>query len=94
VFVTKSYPQILDCRTLKRFTFVIDSVPQYSLVFGNIKMILRILKIMSCLFRILTPMAMDQWGWNEEDTILYLGITMACGGVLVRAGSNGLHYKD
>ena len=26
---------------------------------------------------------MDQWGWNEEDTILYLGITMACGGVLV-----------
>jgi hypothetical protein len=40
-------------------------------------------------------MAMDQWGWNEEDTILYLGITMACGGVLVRrASSSGMYYKD
>ena len=29
-------------------------------------------------------MAMDQLGWKEEDAILYLGITMACGGVLVR----------
>lgn len=31
---------------------------------------------------ILTPLAMDQWGWTEEDTIMYLGITMAAGGVL------------
>ena len=27
-------------------------------------------------------MAIDQWGWTEEDTILYIGITMAAGGVL------------
>ncbi len=30
----------------------------------------------------MTPMAIDQWGWSEEDAILYLGITMVCGGIL------------
>ena len=30
----------------------------------------------------MTPLAIDLWGWTEEDAILYLGITMACGGVL------------
>ena len=30
----------------------------------------------------MTPLAIDQWGWEEEEAILYLGITMACGGVL------------
>ena len=30
----------------------------------------------------MTPLAIDQWGWTKEDAILYLGITMACGGVL------------
>jgi ceroid-lipofuscinosis MFS transporter 7 len=27
-------------------------------------------------------MAIDQWGWSEEDTLLYLGIILASGGVL------------
>jgi hypothetical protein len=34
--------------------------------------------------RILTPLAMDQWNWKKEEAILRLGITMACGGVLVK----------
>eukprot|EP00095_Tigriopus_kingsejongensis_P005987 maker-scaffold48_size466083-snap-gene-3.27 protein:Tk05987 transcript:maker-scaffold48_size466083-snap-gene-3.27-mRNA-1 annotation:"major facilitator superfamily domain-containing protein 8" len=31
---------------------------------------------------LVSPMAIDQFGWNQEDTILYLGITMAAGGAL------------
>lgn len=27
-------------------------------------------------------MAIDQFGWSKEDTILYIGISMAAGGVL------------
>jgi ceroid-lipofuscinosis MFS transporter 7 len=27
-------------------------------------------------------MASDHWGWNEADTILYLGIILAAGGIL------------
>ena len=27
-------------------------------------------------------MAIDQWGWSEEETIMYLGIIMASGGLL------------
>ena len=30
----------------------------------------------------MTPLAIDQWGWAEEDAILYLGIIMVIGGVL------------
>lgn len=30
----------------------------------------------------MTPLAIDQWGWTKEDAIMYLGITMACGGLL------------
>ena len=30
----------------------------------------------------MTPLAIDQWGWTKEDAIMYLGITMAAGGVL------------
>jgi ceroid-lipofuscinosis MFS transporter 7 len=30
----------------------------------------------------MTPLAIDQWGWTKEDAIMYLGITMASGGVL------------
>ena len=32
--------------------------------------------------RIMTPLAIDQWGWTQQDAIFYLGITMAVGGVL------------
>ena len=30
----------------------------------------------------MTPLAIDQWGWTKEEAIMYLGITMAVGGVL------------
>ena len=30
----------------------------------------------------MTPLAIDQWGWSQEDAIFYLGITMAAGGIL------------
>ncbi len=30
----------------------------------------------------MTPLAIDQWGWSKADAIVYLGITMASGGVL------------
>lgn len=30
----------------------------------------------------MTPLAIDQWGWTKEDAIMYLGITMAAGGIL------------
>ena len=30
----------------------------------------------------MTPLAIDQWGWTEENAILYLGIIMVIGGVL------------
>ena len=33
-------------------------------------------------YRIMTPLAIDQWGWSKEDAIMYLGITMAAGGIL------------
>ena len=32
--------------------------------------------------RLATPLAIDQWGWTEEDAVLYLGIILASGGVL------------
>jgi len=48
-----------------------------------------------CLFdRIVTPLAMDQWGWSEEDAIYYLGITMAGGGILVRKFSSFVNISD
>ena len=33
-------------------------------------------------FRIMTPLAIHQWGWSQEDALAYLGIIMAVGGVL------------
>ena len=32
--------------------------------------------------RIATPFAMDMWGWSREETVRYLGITMAIGGII------------
>ena len=33
-------------------------------------------------FRLVTPIAKDNFGWSNKDAILYLGITLASGGVL------------
>ena len=30
----------------------------------------------------MTPLAIDQWGWSNQEAITNLGITMACGGIL------------
>ena len=30
----------------------------------------------------MTPLAIHQWGWSQEDALAYLGIIMAVGGVL------------
>jgi hypothetical protein len=36
---------------------------------------------------------MDQWNWKKEEAILRLGITMACGGVLVK-NIHSLRFYD
>ena len=28
------------------------------------------------------PIALDQWGWEEADAVLYIGIVMVAGGVM------------
>ena len=33
-------------------------------------------------FSLLTPVAKDNFGWTNEDTILYLSILMATGGII------------
>ena len=30
----------------------------------------------------MTPLAIHQWGWSQEDALAYLGVIMAVGGVL------------
>ena len=34
------------------------------------------------IFRLGTPLVMDQFGWSESDAILYLGIMMTVGGIV------------
>lgn len=49
---------------------------KYLLSYNNEKYVLFVI------IRLLTPIANDHWGWSQQDAILYLGITMAAGGVL------------
>ena len=32
--------------------------------------------------RLIMPIALDQWGWDEADAVLYIGIVMVAGGVM------------
>ena len=71
------------CRKVLILANLLKPVPRFcneqkQNAFGEKKLLLGNLLF----FRLGTPLCMDQFGWSEEDTVLYFGILVASLGVM------------